>query len=128
MNPSVPVSLNLTRRTKSPNDRVVVRNSLRGTCVDSEPPTMAPSWMRQVDLVSPSQPVNVRPSNSGTGFCGVCREPSVSDANARTDDSRSFICGAYQLPTSNSHARPPEQRGEKERHQLGWRCFTAVFE
>src|SRR5690349_12242198 len=59
-----PSSLNVTRNSKSPNVFVVQRNSLRGTTFSSEPPTMLPSSTRQVFFVSPSQPVNVLPSNS----------------------------------------------------------------
>src|ERR1051325_7080328 len=65
---SPPSSLNFTRTTKFVNRRVVERNSLRGTAALIEPPTNEPSTMRQVLFVSPSHPVKVLPSKSGTGL------------------------------------------------------------
>src|ERR1017187_6520630 len=61
-----PTSLNLSFSSKSPKLLVIHRNSLRGTVLSSEPPTIAPSSMRQVSL-SPSQPASDLPSNSLVG-------------------------------------------------------------
>src|ERR1043166_2255529 len=67
MNPFVPTIRNFTRKTKFVNDCAVQINSLWGTRAASEPPTRAPFSIRQVLLVSPSQPRNVFPSNSAIG-------------------------------------------------------------
>ena len=59
----------------------VRRNSLRGTFLSNEPPTKAPSAILQVLFVSPTQPRNVLPSESGRG---AARDEITEAANART--------------------------------------------
>src|SRR5262245_40281038 len=66
-----PRSLNFTFSSKSPNVALVQRNSLRGTTVSSDPPTMHPSSIFQVFSVSPSHPANVFPSKSDLGSARV---------------------------------------------------------
>src|SRR5262249_49415091 len=59
------------------------RNSLRGCLAVSRPPTRQPSSMRQVALVSPSQPAKVLPSKSGVARAGgssAAAGPSVTSA------------------------------------------------
>ena len=62
----MPASLILSRRSKLPYRLVVQRKSFFGCFFSSEPATISPSAIRQTRSVSPSQPVNVVPSNSGT--------------------------------------------------------------
>src|SRR6266511_2904761 len=74
-------------------------NSLCGTVAVSEPPTNAPSAMRHVLFVSPSQPLNVLPSRRGTDV----------------ETSAPFNTGA-----------PSEIRPAMSRVFIDWRCFAEV--
>jgi len=67
--PSVPVSLNFSRRIKLVLSEVVQRKSFSFTVWVSEPPVIAPSITRQ-RFVSPSHPASVAPSNSDTVLAG----------------------------------------------------------
>src|SRR5512143_2965633 len=76
MKPDLPVSLNLSRKTKFVNGRVVHKNSFCGTLVSRLPPIISPCSIRQVLFMSPSQPANDLPSNSGNGWAAEASNAS----------------------------------------------------
>ena len=63
--PFVPSSFHFRFSSKFANCRVVARKSFSACGFTSDPATNAPFSMRQVLMVSPSQPVKVLPSKSG---------------------------------------------------------------
>src|SRR5437016_13616095 len=90
MKPSVPVNLNLSRNTKLVNELVVAKNSFSGTVALSDPPTNAPSSMRHVLFVSPSQPLNVLPSKVGTALLESAALSAVAEGEIVTAQSPFF--------------------------------------
>jgi hypothetical protein len=85
---------------------VVARNSLRGTVVVSDPPTTAPSRICHVRLVSPSQPANDFPSNSGTGPAASVRDEVTKAAKAIAADSERGNFMAENCPFAPAEVEP----------------------
>src|SRR5262245_12426410 len=82
-------------------------NSLRGTLSLSEPPTRAPSAMRHVLFVSPSQPLKVLPSKRGPPLeaSAACAATTTSDEKRTTSDLFmfwSFVLGSSYIDRSVS--------------------------
>src|SRR5918993_5799866 len=111
--PPPPSSFTFSRSSKSPYVFVVQRNSFRATLRSSEPPTMAPSWMRKIAR-SPSHPVKVFPSTSWTRCGCVWFRPGVWPAPAvRTSANISRNIGTppaqrrrRSSPECDQHIRP----------------------
>src|ERR1051326_3909134 len=107
MNPLVPTNLNFKRSTKLVKDLVGEMNSLCGTVACKEPPTNAPFSMRQVLLVSPSQPENVRSSKrrSGVPANGFCmRVAPTSKVRMKEMSETCFIAFVPRLCNGGGQA------------------------
>src|SRR6058998_3569598 len=86
-------------------------NSLCGTVSLSEPPTSAPSAMRHVLFVSPSQPLNVLPSKMGTALAVSAASAAITASERKMRASAFFMIGALCCDPRISVAARPVERG-----------------
>src|ERR1051326_652612 len=86
-------------------------NWLCGTVSLSEPPTSAPSAMRQVLFVSPSQPLNVWPSKMGTALAGSAAWAAIMPSKRRMRARDRFIIEAWCCCLRISAKACPVERG-----------------
>src|SRR5437773_3571390 len=77
----------------------------------SVPPTSAPSAMRHVLFVSPSQPLNVLPSKTGVALAASAAWAAITASERKMTASDFFMIGALCCHPRISVAARPVERG-----------------